>query len=245
MANKNFWLGYKENNMKRCILFSILLTGLSAGIFAFDFNKLALSVGGGTAIIPYAEGLDITAPGYETAYIKNNWTDWGIFAFFDAEYAEVDVGYFQAFSGNYTQSEFGYPLDLQSNYGDIKVSYLDIGIMLKYPLKFNNNKSVCNFMVGMSYWINIQADYGYEHSVDAFADIKKKDWNQMWIDLGVGIDQYFTEKIYLRFNAGFGVPMATEDWKKRADDIQSFFGNAISGTKDFTPSGRHKDKREI
>jgi hypothetical protein len=206
------------------------MTGLSAGLFALDLSKLNLSAGGGLSVVPYKEGLVVSASGYQTAYINNNWADWGVYAFFDAQYLEVDIGYYQAFSGNYKQSDFGYPLDLESTYEDIKVSYLDFGLLLKYPWKLNT-KSTVTFMGGVSYWINIGSDYGYSSNLDALWDIKKKDWNQMWIDLGVGIDHYFTEKMYLRFTAGLGVPLMTEDWKNRRDGIQNFFGSVISGAK--------------
>jgi hypothetical protein len=231
MANKNFGLEYVSRIMKRCVLFSILLLGLGGGLFALDFSKIDLSAGGGAAMVFYEEGLSVTAPGYKTGYIKNNWMDWGVFGFFDAQYVEVDIGYFHAFSGNFELSDFGYPLDGESNYEDIKVSYLDITLLLKYPIKFNNNKFVVTVMAGFSYWINLLSDYGYASIWDAYEDAKKTDWDQMWIDVGTGLDQYVTEKIYLRVTAGFSVPLETEEWKNRRRNVGNFFDSQIYGAK--------------
>jgi hypothetical protein len=61
-------------------------------------------------------------------------------------------------------------------------------------------------------------------------DVEKPDWNQMWIDLGCSFDRYVSEKVYLRFTAGLSIPMETEGWKERGDDLQDLFGSAsISG----------------
>jgi uncharacterized membrane protein YfcA len=46
--------------------FFILLCGLIIGIFSLEF-----SAGGGVVIVPYNEGLDITAPGYNDGHIRN------------------------------------------------------------------------------------------------------------------------------------------------------------------------------
>jgi hypothetical protein len=221
MTNKNIWLKYFVCNIKRGILFSVLLYGLNAGAFALD-----LSAGGGAAMVFYDEGLSVSAPGYHTANIEYAWKDWGIFAFFDAEFLEVDVGYFHAFAGSYEQSDFGYPYDLKSTYKDIKVSYLDMGLLLKLPVKSKNKKTIFAFTGGLSYWINLQADYGYTSEQ---TDVEKPDWNQLWFDLGCSFDQYVSEKIYLRFTAGLSIPMETKGWKERMDELQKSLGREISG----------------
>ncbi|MDR1444252.1 MAG: hypothetical protein LBI94_05190 [Treponema sp.] len=174
------------------------------------------------------EGINISAPGYQTGHIQNHWVDWGIFAFFDAKYAEVEAGYYRPFFGNYEQSDFGYPLDAKSNYDDIKISYLDLGLSLKYPIKYS--KYVLTPMIGFSYWINLSDDYGYKTILDAVYDIKKTDWDQMWVKVGLSVDSYLTEKIYLRPAAKLNFPIVTKDWKNRGSGIKDALGTVISGT---------------
>lgn len=208
--------------MQRFILFSILLCGLNISLFSIE-----LSAGGGAVILPYLEGLNVTAPGYQTGNIRNHWADWGVYAFFDAQYIETEIGYYRAFFGNYEQSNFGYPLDLKSEYDDINISYIDLGIILKYPVKYT--KYTVTPLFGFSYWINIHTDYGYKNAYNAANDIKKKDWDQMWIKFGLSVDRYFTKKIYARFTTKLNFPLKTKDWKNRGNRIDEMFGTGISG----------------
>jgi hypothetical protein len=77
----------------------------------------------------------------------------------------------------------------------------------------------------------MKADYGYENAQDAGLDIKKKDWDQMWVKFGVSFDRYFTEKFYTRLTGKVDFPIKTNDWKNRGDNIKNLFGTAISGVK--------------
>jgi hypothetical protein len=194
------------------------------GLFSLDIE---LSAGGGAALVPYLEGLNVTASGYKDGHIRNRWVDWGLYAFFDAKYVEAEIGFYKAFFGNYEQSDFGDPLDLTSDYKDIDLSYLDLGIALKYPMEFNN--FVLAPLIGFNYWKNMRADYGYESAQDAGQDMKKKDWDQMWIKAGLSLDRYFTRKLYLRLTAKLDFPIQTNDWKDRGNNIEDFFGTAIDG----------------
>jgi hypothetical protein len=194
------------------------------GLFSLD---LELSAGGGVALVPYQEGLDVTASGYKDGHIRNRWADWGLYAFFDAHYVEAEIGFYKAFWGNYEQYDFGDPFDLTSDYEDIDVSYLDLGIALKYPIKFNTY--VITPMIGFNYWMNMRADYGYESARDAGRDIIKKDWDQMWAKVGVSLDRYLTKRLYARLTAKLDLPIQTNDWKDRGNNIEDVFGMAIDG----------------
>jgi hypothetical protein len=217
---------FMNNFMRRPVLFSILLCGLTMGLFSLDF-----SVGGGVALVPYTEGLDITAPRHKDAFIRNHWADWGAYAFFDAQYLEAGIGYYKAFFGNYEQSSFGGPLDLKSEYENIGVSYLDLGLSLKYPVKgyLGSNLYVLTPLLGFNYWINTRTDYGYKTAVDAALDLKKKDWDQMWIKAGFSFDRYYTQKFYTRFAIKLAFPLRTNDWEDRGNSIEGFFKQAITG----------------
>jgi hypothetical protein len=215
--------------MKRYIVLSVLFSALIIELFSLDINGIELSAGGGAVILPYQEGIDITAPGYREAHIRNNWVNGGIYAFFDARYIEIDMGYYGALSGNYEQSDFGDPLDLNSEYENTSISYFDAGILLKYPIKFNRDKSAFTPMIGFSYWKNLHAEYDYKSSRDAAADIGKKEWDQMWIKAGFGLDHYLVEKIYLRFTVKLDFPIVTKEWDDRGKNIEKIFGITING----------------
>jgi hypothetical protein len=213
-----------EGSMKRVVVFFILVFGLCLNLFSLE-----LSLGGGVAILPYQEGLRLTAPGYQAGQIRNHWADWGIYAFFDAWYVEINAAYYMAFSGDYEQYNNGAPLDFKVEYDDIKISYLDLGILLKYPLKAGTRTAfVLTPMLGFNYWINLNAAYGYKNIADSVLDIRKKEWDQMFIKLGLGFDKYFNEKVYLRFTAKLAFPIIAEEWRNRGENIEDFFGIVIS-----------------
>jgi hypothetical protein len=201
--------------MKRWMVCVAALLATGANLGALDLNRL--SIGVGAVILPYAEGVNITAPEAQTGRIRNHWLDWGGYAFFDVRFIEFDVGYYRAFMGDYERSDFGPSADKKSEYDDISVSYLDIGILLKYPIKIGS-ASVVTPMVGFSYWINTGADYGYKRQ-DAAVDFRKKEWDQMWIKAGLGYDQYLTENLFLRFTGKLIIPLAAQNWPDHGNEF--------------------------
>jgi hypothetical protein len=216
--------------MKRLIVFSVLAAGLCLNLFSLEF-----SLGGGMAIFPYAEGLRLTAPGYQAGQIRNHWVDWGMYAFLDVQYGEIDVGFFKAVSGDYQQYNIGDPFDLKVDYDKIDISYLDLGILLKYPLGMGGkNAFVMTPMLGFNYWINLNASYEYENNTDAAMDRPKSEWDQMWIKAGLGFDKFFGENFFLRVTAKLAFPIITEDWKTRGKNLEEGFGIVI---KEFKAAG--------
>jgi hypothetical protein len=210
----------KERVMKRLCLAAVLLCG---GVYLFSID---LSVGGGFTLLPYEEGLNIVAPGYKTGNIRNHWADWGLYAFFDAQYVELQAGYYGAFSGDYEQRNFGGILDLKSEFDDIDISYIDLSLLAKYPIKLSG--VTITPMFGLGYWINLEADYGYESLRDTLNDVRKTDWDQWWLKFGLGVDKYLTERLFLRFAIKLDFPLTTEEWKDRGGDIKNAFGIVIN-----------------
>jgi hypothetical protein len=208
--------------MRRLVLFSLLLYGVGAGIFPVD-----LSAGGGFVLTPYQEGLNVRAPGYQTGAIRTRWADWGVYGFFDAHYVEFEAGYYQAFFGNYEWYDFGYPLDMKVDYKDVNLSYIGLGLSLKYPVELND--IIFTPLFGVSCWINLDADYGYKKSWEALQDTKKTEWDQWWIKLGFDVDFYVTPEVYLRFGAKLDFPLTTDDWKRWGSNLADFFGLVITG----------------
>jgi hypothetical protein len=174
---------------------------------------------------PYSEGLDIDAPGYETAAIRNRWFDFGVYAFFDAQYMEFDLGYFGAASGKYVQSNFGHSnYDFETEYNNLNISYLDLALMVKYPFKLSSLR--IPIFAGFAYSVNLSHDYSHKSNSP---DVSKKDWDQMWIKLGMGLDYDLSPNVFLRASFSLAIPLITEDWKDRAQDIDSWLGMVIPG----------------
>ncbi|MDR1240122.1 MAG: hypothetical protein LBK27_08400 [Treponema sp.] len=209
--------------MKRFTALFILLSGLGAALFSLEF-----SAGGGLTVLPYQEGLSVKAPGYKTGHIVNHWADWGVYAFFDVQYFELDIGYYRAFYGDYEWADFGSPMDFKFEYDNIDVSYFDFGLLLKYPLKLSRNIAITP-MIGFSYWTSIQADYGYKTLQDAAWDARKEEWDQMWIKLGLGLDTDITKNLYLRFTGKLAFPLPTDEWERREKNVKQLFGLFLNG----------------
>jgi hypothetical protein len=74
--------------------------------------------------------------------------------------------------------------------------------------------------------MNMRTDYGYK---TAMGDVKKTDWDQMWIKAGFSLDRYFTQKFYARFAIKLAFPLRTNDWEDRGNGIEDLFKIAIAG----------------
>ncbi|MDR2210115.1 MAG: autotransporter domain-containing protein [Spirochaetaceae bacterium] len=207
--------------MKRLFFTAVLLCAWG-GVHLFSID---LSAGGGFTLLPYEEGLNIVATGYKTGNIRNHWADWGAHVFFDAQYVELQAGYYRAFFGDYEQRNFGGPLDIKSEFDDVDISYIDLSLLAKYPLEFGG--VTITPMIGLGYWINLDADYGYESLTDLSQDVRKTEWDQWWLKFGLGLDKYVTKELYLRFAVKLDFPLTTEEWKDRGGNIKDVFGIVI------------------
>ena len=207
--------------MKKIFLSMILFFVAFFSLFSIDF-----STGVGLKITPYTEQIEISAERYKSAYVSYDWVDWSAYAFFDAQYVEFDIGYYRALYGSYSQSSFGAPLDLETQYGDLNISYLDLSLMLKYPIKIKTGAIIP--LIGFSYRINLTSDYGY---TSYKGDVPKKDWNQMWIKTGVNYDHNITSKIFARTVFTLCFPIKTPAWGEKCQDLYDIFAPSIPGVK--------------
>jgi hypothetical protein len=216
--------------MKRGIVFFVLVSGLCLNLFAADF-----SVGAGVSLLPYQEGLRLTAPDYKPAQIRNHWVEGGVFAYIDARYVEIEAGHFSALYGDYEWYNFADSDNFETEYDDLDISYFNLGILLKYPLGARGSTFVITPMIGFTYLINLSSAYGYSAAVAL--DAPKKEWDQMFIKLGLGFDKYFTEKVYLRFTTKLAFPIITDEWKNRGENLEEAFGITIKGLEVDTTGG--------
>ncbi|MCL2067800.1 MAG: hypothetical protein FWG99_10090 [Treponema sp.] len=204
----------------------LFITVFVSTLVSFPLFSIDLSAGGGFKITPYTEQLQVSAEGYKTAYIKYNWTDWGVYAFFDAKYVEFDVSYYRALAGSYSQSSFGYPLDLETEYGDLNISYLDLALFVKYPFRIKSSSIIPLF--GFAYKINLTSDYGYNRNE---GDVPKEDWDQMWIKTGVGYDLNINRKLFARTAITICFPLETDGWIDKRIGVKRDLSPFISGVK--------------
>jgi hypothetical protein len=203
--------------MQSKLFISFLMINMCVGLTALD-----LKTGGGLTIMAYTEGLDVESKNYYTAHIKNDWIDWGLYAFFDAKYVEFDISYYRALTGKYKQTDFGDPFDLETKYNSLDISYLDFCLMLKYPYRFGKN--TLGFFGGFAYKLNLTSDYSHSPYQ---GDVRKEYWDELWLKFGAEYDRDLSEKIFIRAKLLFGFPLATKEWKDRASNIQSAFGLVI------------------
>jgi hypothetical protein len=104
---------------------------------------------------------------------------------------------------------------------DMSVVGLDIGLLGKYPFAINEKLSLFP-LLGISYRVMLSAkdEDGdeYEGLVD---DGKPVDFSALWFKFGGGLDYSFTDHIYLRGEALYGLRLANKAEKDIVDAIPS------------------------
>jgi len=179
---------------KKLVLMLLMATLLVGGVLAQNFR---LSAGGGIALIPsFGETI---YDGKTQDGSKTTGFDFGINAFFDATYAEVNIG---LLLGNQKWGE-----------DDVKgfdTATLLLGVVGKYPFSLNDKFVLFPFL-GIDYSINLTAkrDGGVIEDSDYW-------FNALSILLGVGADFSLTNALYLRGEVGYGFVLNT---KEQADNV--------------------------
>ena len=184
---------------KKMVLALLMAALLAGGVFAQNFR---LSAGGGVSIIPsFGETIYDGKPQDGS---KSTGFDFGINAFFDATYVEVNLG---LLFGSQKWGE-----DDDKGFG---TTTLLLGVVGKYPISLSD-KFVFFPFLGIDYSINLGAWSDGAEVVDS--DYFKKDerFNALSILLGVGIDFSLTKALYLRAEAGYGIVLNT---KAEADTV--------------------------
>jgi len=193
---------------KRVIIFIALVLFISClPLSALDF----LAAGGGLRITPYTERMSISSDNFLTATVSYNWVDWGLYAFFDAKYVELNITYYRALSGKYEQSNFGALLDLITEYGALDISYLDLALMGKIPITTGPTGSIFLFG-GFAYKFSLTSDYRYKYNS---GDVPKEFWDQMWLKFGGSYDIPFNRRLFARTAFSVGFPIITKEWVDR------------------------------
>jgi opacity protein-like surface antigen len=154
-------------------------------------SGIPMSVGGGalfrmTMAMP-KEGESSTAPGF------------GVNAFFDAKYAEVNVNFVFDISS--------------SGSGDEKVSAtlmgLGFGVLGKYPIPMGEKLTLFP-LVGIDYNLVLSSSVKIGDA-DAVKSDSPGDSNQLSILAGIGVDYALSEKLYIRGEAMFMYRLPPKD----------------------------------
>ena len=211
--------------MKKGILVFVLLALMAVGAFAMD-----ISAGGGALMdLSFNNGVKGTWTDYWSGYS----VDWyggirnmafGGFFFLDFTYAEIDVSIAYG-AMKYVDEEDGHKV-VSSETGNS--AQLGFSLLLKYPIVFN--RIVFFPFGGINYNLVLsmkENGYSYPDPV--------KDFSQFGLYFGVGLDNYFSDNMYFRIEAGLGLRFASKFQKDQADlndyyDPYSYEGSTAKTT---------------
>ena len=199
------------------VIFLILLIFISINIFAVEFS---LSAGGG-GLLGYTFSRYTLKGGNVESTQRMDRLNYAGFLFFDAAYAELSI-MFQGGYGPYSENMIYSDASLTDSRGIGFETSLGFSLLGKYPFYINKRMSWFP-MLGVDYNITFiqrrQPDGGfvYDRSKGHFATDRDQNdnpyplsaWNSLWLNLGAGLDFYFTGLIFLRSELLFGFRMPT------------------------------------
>jgi opacity protein-like surface antigen len=126
--------------------------------------------------------------------IKTPYVGGGGFVFFDARYAELSLGIFGA----------GGRLDEPN----MALMGLDSGLLVKYPFA-PSDKLALYPLLGINYRLMLSAkdEDGNQHK-NSSGDDAPGDFSALWFKVGLGLDYFVTDNIYIRFVESYGIRLA-------------------------------------
>jgi hypothetical protein len=184
----------------------LIIAALTAsGVFA---QGIGLSAGvGGYFGSDFGGGYEIDGEKSDTPYFGG-----GGFAFFDAKYAELSVGVLGGggkWSSEYTMS----------------VMNMDLALLGKFPIAVGSSLTVFP-LLGVDYQVALSIKDEDGEALD-----KPGDYSALWFKLGGGLDYAITSKLYLRFDALYGIRLENEaerNAKKDFDDVKALLGHGLT-----------------
>ena len=164
--------------------------------------QVNLSAGGGFLLdVSMGNSIKADISGFSHS-VTDNKTSFGVFVFFDAIFAEVDV-YFLFGRSNMT----GTGLLKGSGVGKYNTTELGFNVLGKYPFLFGQISVYP--LVGVSYNIVLSVEGESAGSGD---------YNQLGILGGTGIDFIMGRRLYIRGEALLHIRLANKAMKKLADE---------------------------
>ena len=177
-------------------------------------GKFRLSAGvGGFVSSDFGGGMEASATvpvlGAFESTTKVPYFGGGGFVFFDAAYAELTLGVFHGGGKMKSTTTLGGQSvpTMPNTEVDISGTYLNIGLLGKYPFALSNKLSLFP-LLGLEYdvCLSVKKEGAGSDQTDGSAG----DYNMLWFKLGAGVDFDLTEKIYLRFEALYGIRLEAE-----------------------------------
>jgi opacity protein-like surface antigen len=213
--------------MKKVVAMLLCMTVCGAALFAqetvFDISAGA----GGFVSGDFGGGVEGSASlagqlfsmKYEMPYFGG-----GGFLFLDATCAELTLAFYSG-SGTMTMTTES-PGDSQSQNSDMSTMSFNISLLGKYPFEVNQEFSVFP-LLGVEYDICLSAKDEAGEYKDRDGKEAPGDFSALWFKLG-GLDFSFTEKIYLRFEALYGLRLAS----KAENDIKDLTDEVLKSLKE-------------
>ena len=181
--------------MKRSILFALCLVVLASGVFALD-----RAIGGG---ILYNNTSTSGKDSYDYKWTMTR-NGFGAFAFFGiSQFWELNLGFLYkdpsslgVASSEYSETYSASDMDLEGT------GALQLGIYGKYPIPLSS--MFVFFPTG-------GLDIEISTSNETWGGWKW--WHDLWLRAGVGLDMFFTEKMFLRGHLIYGaaIPFGGEE----------------------------------
>jgi hypothetical protein len=197
---------------KKVLLVMVLAAIVAGGAFAVDF-KISAGVGGFVGG-DFGGGAELTAnmlgikiiEAYKTSYFGG-----GGYGFFDLTFAELSVGYF--YGSGQIKSELsatGIPIPSTSSAIDYYISSLTFGLLGKLPIAISD-KLIFFPALGIDYQMVLSlTDEDGNSAKNWFGQDAAGDFSALWFKAGAGIDFFFTDSIYLRFTALYGIRLTNQ-----------------------------------
>jgi opacity protein-like surface antigen len=212
---------------KKCLTILVIAALSAGGIFAQEQEQgnetpkkdFGLSAGAGGFIGgDFGGGVKVDSSSLETPYFGG-----GVYAFFDATYAELSLGFFGG-GGKMKPAEI-----------DWSIMSLNIGLLGKYPVSIDSKLLVFP-LLGIDYQIVTSSKDKDGNDLKFGEDSGPGDFSALWFKLGGGLDFAVAEKLYLRFEALYGIRLANKfendyvkDYKDMgSDDVTTRLGHGLT-----------------
>jgi len=182
--------------MKRCILFALCLVVLASGAFSMD-----KAIGGGILYNNTTTNGEINESGAEWEMNRNGF---GAFAFFGiSQFWELNLGFLYKDPNSVKMSSGGHSITYTgSELGLDAAGALQLGIYWKYPIPISSM-----FVFFPTVGVDLELSFS-DSEWNGF-----EWWHDFWIRAGLGMDVFFTEKMFLRTHLIYGgaIPFGGEE----------------------------------
>jgi hypothetical protein len=216
---------------KKGLFILVVATLVTGGVFAqtpFTFSAgfggfIGGDFGGGLGG-DFGGNIEInyTALGSTKTTIDIPYFGGGGYAFLDAKYAELTLGIYRG-SGKLrmkqeAKDDSSFFIQQES---DISIINFNIGLSLKYPFEINKISIYPLWGIGYHIALSVKDDGNEYTNLDGKES--PGDFSALWFNFGGGADYLFTEKIYLRFEALYGIRLPT----RYENDLEKYYREVV------------------